>query len=567
MRSHLKTAKSPQPSFAPVQSGVLQRRTDQSIPPTPAPPVLHEAFNLPIQSESLSIGLPLALKSGIEALSGISMDTVNVHYHSSQPAKLNALAYTWGRDIHLAPGQEQHLPHEAWHVVQQAQGRVKPTLQLKGGVSVNDSQGLEHEADVMGAKALAGRAAGYGSAPPEGKSRQDEKEPLNALTFPERGDRSTPSSLRSLSSVEPVIQRYAVLGPNKIFGVQPQKRPWFGYPYAVATGGSLVAQTHNPAATGIHDFLNAPGSNTAETAGAANGFSLRVSNDNQMAVEDSNLTHRQPKVFFATQQVVNASNLALTKAGSAFSLQSDAGTTVKILTGWWSDVTLRKVTPVYNGGSADLAPQNCNAIAAQITGQNPQGLASKGGQLTEEISKQLAPRAAVEYSKANDKYKKEYQLELNEKQMSELQSQEADEMSGLTNEIAKEYVANRNSRQIARLHANQYAAPDVGQSYMISSLGFGQDLGGGRARLHDYETNTDRDLGWGYHFGGVVARSGSDRITLENYARGDNRANTPDPRWYFQMYGIARGQSFHEANKATLSYANPLTVAYSKPKE
>lgn len=35
--------------------------------------------------------------------------------------------YSQGTDIHIGPGQEKHLPHEAWHVVQQKQGRVKPT--------------------------------------------------------------------------------------------------------------------------------------------------------------------------------------------------------------------------------------------------------------------------------------------------------------------------------------------------------------------------------------------------------------------------------------------------------
>jgi hypothetical protein len=101
-------------------------------------------------------GLPDQLKSGIESLSGLSLDHVRVHYNSAQPAQLNALAYAQGSDIHLAPGQEQHLPHEAWHVVQQAQGRVRPTLQLKDGVPVNDDVGLEREADVMGSKALEG---------------------------------------------------------------------------------------------------------------------------------------------------------------------------------------------------------------------------------------------------------------------------------------------------------------------------------------------------------------------------------------------------------------------------
>ncbi len=99
-------------------------------------------------------GLPDQLKSGIENLSGVSIDDVNVHYNSDKPAQLQAHAYAQGTDIHVAPGQEKHLPHEAWHVVQQKQGRVKPTMQMKGKVKVNDDKGLEKEADVMGSKAI-----------------------------------------------------------------------------------------------------------------------------------------------------------------------------------------------------------------------------------------------------------------------------------------------------------------------------------------------------------------------------------------------------------------------------
>lgn len=98
-------------------------------------------------------GLPDNLKSGIENLSGHSMDDVKVHYNSSKPAQLNAHAYAQGTNIHLASGQEKHLPHEAWHVIQQKQGRVKPTIQTKG-VAINDDKSLEKEADVMGSKAL-----------------------------------------------------------------------------------------------------------------------------------------------------------------------------------------------------------------------------------------------------------------------------------------------------------------------------------------------------------------------------------------------------------------------------
>lgn len=107
----------------------------------------------PIQKKANDTGLPDNLKSGVENLSGYSMDDVRVHYNSDNPAQLQAHAYAQGTDIHIAPGQEKHLPHEAWHVVQQKQGRVKPTLQMKDKVNVNDDAGLENEADVMGAKA------------------------------------------------------------------------------------------------------------------------------------------------------------------------------------------------------------------------------------------------------------------------------------------------------------------------------------------------------------------------------------------------------------------------------
>jgi hypothetical protein len=98
-------------------------------------------------------GMPDNLKAGLENLSGISMDDVKVHYNSPKPTDINAHAFTQGKDIHIASGQEKHLPHEGWHAVQQMQGRVQPTGEV-AGLPVNDSAELEKEADVMGGKAV-----------------------------------------------------------------------------------------------------------------------------------------------------------------------------------------------------------------------------------------------------------------------------------------------------------------------------------------------------------------------------------------------------------------------------
>ena len=87
------------------------------------------------------------MKARTERASGLSLDDVRVHYNSPEPETIRSHAFARGADIHLAPGQERHLPHEAWHMVQQKQGRVAPTTRV-GGMAVNDDAGLEREADA-----------------------------------------------------------------------------------------------------------------------------------------------------------------------------------------------------------------------------------------------------------------------------------------------------------------------------------------------------------------------------------------------------------------------------------
>lgn len=98
-------------------------------------------------------GIPDQLKTGIENLSGIDLSDVKVHRNSLRPRQLDALAYTQGTDIYVAPGQDKLLSHETWHVVQQKQGRVYPTAKL-GKDQINDHDTLEKEATEMGNRAL-----------------------------------------------------------------------------------------------------------------------------------------------------------------------------------------------------------------------------------------------------------------------------------------------------------------------------------------------------------------------------------------------------------------------------
>lgn len=130
----------------------LDRRAAAAEASTPRAPK-RPAGPQPVQrAQPNRTGLPDRLKAGVEALAGLSMDDVRVYRSSSEPAKLGALAYAQGSDIHLGPGQEEHLPHEAWHVVQQKQGRVRATVNF-GTVAINQDPGLEREADALGGRA------------------------------------------------------------------------------------------------------------------------------------------------------------------------------------------------------------------------------------------------------------------------------------------------------------------------------------------------------------------------------------------------------------------------------
>lgn len=149
---------------APAQAGpdapglsALQRKADASAVTQKLSQLQQDSVQRIEEDEMLQgksknpNGLPAAMQAGMERASSTDLSDVSVHYNSAKPATLQAHAFAQGTDIHLAPGQEQHLGHEAWHTVQQKKGRVKPTTEV-AGTPVNDSPSLEREADVMGAK-------------------------------------------------------------------------------------------------------------------------------------------------------------------------------------------------------------------------------------------------------------------------------------------------------------------------------------------------------------------------------------------------------------------------------
>lgn len=166
--------------------------------------------------EGNKTGMPDNLKSGLESMSGFDLSNVRVHYNSDEPAKLQAHAYAQGNDIHLGPGQEKHLPHEGWHVVQQRQGRVQPTKQLKEA-AINDDSALEKEADVMGGKAFDAGIRGEPGVERLGKKAAPSS-PVLQGAFGMEKESKIPVELE-----DEVIEGYPTIGQHSMFKVDIDK--------------------------------------------------------------------------------------------------------------------------------------------------------------------------------------------------------------------------------------------------------------------------------------------------------------------------------------------------------
>jgi len=142
-------ARPAQASGAAHNPGGIQRKTS---------PGGVEAFRVPLRQKSGGMPIPEDVRTKMETALGADFSDVRVHI-GREASALGAIAYTWGSNIHFAPGQynpntiqgQKLLGHELWHVVQQRAGRVSNPF--GGGVAVVQDHALEAEADRMGIKA------------------------------------------------------------------------------------------------------------------------------------------------------------------------------------------------------------------------------------------------------------------------------------------------------------------------------------------------------------------------------------------------------------------------------
>jgi ribosomal protein S18 acetylase RimI-like enzyme len=122
-----------------------------------------DAFQVDLRPKSGGWPLPREVQAKMEAALGANFSDVRIHV-GPEASAIGAIAFTWGSDLHFAPGQyNPHTPHgqfllghELAHVVQQRAGRVANPF--GSGVAVVQDQTLEAEADRLGRMASTSRA-------------------------------------------------------------------------------------------------------------------------------------------------------------------------------------------------------------------------------------------------------------------------------------------------------------------------------------------------------------------------------------------------------------------------
>lgn len=488
-----------------------------------------------------SAGRPLAapVRAEMEARLGADFSDVRLHTGTvaqRSAAELGARAYTSGSDIVLGhDGGGRHvLAHELAHVIQQRRGPVAGADDGSGLKVSDPSDRFERAAERTARRALSGPspAAGAAGPPDVGHGHRDHA-----------GDAA------------PSVQRYAVIQPGSaqypVLGtVDEQGRP------GTASADFFPGQEARPREVTDHrgqtrqadSYVDADGNLNVEYRGQA---PLRIAGNLDLAVEDT-AGGRQAKTFFATEQRIKQANDRLRgrvslAQGDNFMALTRTSKLLKIIT-HDKELTLWQVVPVLDRpattqrpatqqrGLDVRLPQRCNEIATAVSGRHSPEITGEQryfNALAQVLGSLPTPRSAAQYQSdlqgAWDRAASDTSPEARQ--------QLSDTLAGLIQDVIAFRDDPARAPQLAaayqRFRLNQFTPPaGIGDVFMIKALRPDASSGG-----------------LDFHFGGVVAKSGEDHITMENYARHeeDKTLSSGDPQWYFQMYGPPQNmQSFHQ---------------------
>ncbi|CAM3180176.1 DUF4157 domain-containing protein [Corallococcus sp. ZKHCc1 1396] len=571
--------------------------------------------------------LPNRLRVRFERAFGAELSGVRLHEHPLV-ARLGAQALCWGEQILFAPGAleldsargARILAHELVHVLQQRAGRAPYG---NGGTGLLVDEALEAEAEALAVRALAGERA-HLAAPGASGGRW--------------------------ASPTPALQAYHVI-PNAQFVAQDVNL--HNATFETQRDG---VQPHPHLKTRADTFLLDAGS-TNVMVRANNQVALRVSDDNELAIEDTDPHHEQAKHFFATDKAISRCNRALKSAGSRYRIAKIPGPCyleigppaqpgcLPFLSGP-GPKRLFQVMMSENGQLVPSVAQNCNEISGKVMGeqQDPQRTAKfkqSGNQLFHNLPRWQLGGWSPAYAAHGDipfrlavlittflfhgqgegpNAAAARQLAVNDYQVglqhalagATTPNAQMAALAGYYGPIGLNYgrlvnrvrahapmtlngvnlngptLRARFEQILFRLGLNAYADTRVGdafQTYSVGAMERYQD-----AQLRNWMRMRDEVAPrpavlvpppvysapvWEYHWGGVVAESGADRITFENYARNYEDRDGPqlnggETRWFFQMTRVPTqvndpliAQSWHESCYAH-GFANALTMTVSK---
>jgi Domain of unknown function (DUF4157) len=492
----------PVPASAPRQGAVQRHGVGGS-------------FAVEAEQLGLALGggrpLPDSVRGHMEAALGADFGAVRVHV-GPQAARIGAMAFTTGADIYFAPGRfqpdtvqgRQLLGHELAHVVQQRAGRVSNPM----GAGVVQDAALEAEAERLGRRAASLRSV--------------VQPKMISTVAPARPSAARPSGSHPRPTT---LQPYFAMRSQRIFHTDKEvglaNLAGSDYPVAVVpTARKVVAQQLMPGASRgqNYEFLDKRPNVVGSSAYRRTPARSAISDDCQMAIEDTDLSRRQPKVFFATDSVIASANRTLATKGGFVTL-TKSGDRISIYTNNHNINTLHRIEPFFKS----VTPQNCNEMAKKITGSvglEPY-MAFKAAEAVESIT-------GIDPGDLDD----------------ELYTQKA-----VRNYLSGNYDPKK-------LKINTGANPKVGEAYAIWTMGedFPVQAGPrkGESQVYDIRSKEARILNWAYHFAGVVAVSGSDRITLENYARPTRPPATSPIR-----AGISKCTERGRASRSTRQMSKP----------
>lgn len=284
---------------------------------------------------------------------------------------------------------------------------------------------------------------------------------------------------------------------------------------------------------------------------------ITVSDACDLAIER---TSNEPKVFFATSQRLKQSNDVLKAKASPVRLEATSHY-LRMTDGHGQTKKLYQVVPKVGKtkGTDVKTPQRCNEMADFV-------LKAKGAdfkaqnQAWELLARALDKLGVAVPNRPADSPVGAHEAdswldELADTKNASYRNREAQAqlltlLSNMSGEFQRQHANHANEMEavLADLNLNGYMMPKVGDVVVTYAEA---------TTAQEATRGADTFL---YHFGSVVAASGSDYIAMENYARrdptvGNKTASGGDPLFFFKMYGPDNsGETWHDKALATNAF-------------